>query len=50
MKTTEFNVVHGDSSSRAETPAGQEDERGVEQGKTSRGSAGSDLEIGRIRT
>ncbi|KAI4093412.1 MAG: hypothetical protein LQ339_007687 [Xanthoria mediterranea] len=50
MKTTEFNVVHGDSSSRGETPFGQEDERGVEQGKASRGSAGSDLEIGRIRT
>ncbi|KAL8996680.1 MAG: hypothetical protein Q9169_003852 [Polycauliona sp. 2 TL-2023] len=48
MKTTEVNVVHGDSSSRAETPFGPDDERGIEQGKASRGSAGSDLEIGRI--
>ena len=50
MKTTEVNVVHGDSSSRAETPSGQEDDQGQEQGETSRGSAGSDLEIGKIRT
>ncbi|KAL8851759.1 MAG: hypothetical protein Q9221_003369 [Calogaya cf. arnoldii] len=49
MKTTEVNVVHGDSSSRAETPSGPDDERGNEQGKASRGSAGSDLEIGRIK-
>ncbi|KAL9627819.1 MAG: hypothetical protein Q9204_006310 [Flavoplaca sp. TL-2023a] len=50
MKTTEVNVVHGDSSSRAETPSGQEDDQGQEQGETSRGSAGSDLEIGKVRT
>ncbi|KAL8651017.1 MAG: hypothetical protein Q9226_004900 [Calogaya cf. arnoldii] len=49
MKTTEVNVVHGDSSSRAETPSGPDDERGNEPGKASRGSAGSDLEIGRIK-
>ncbi|KAL8895152.1 MAG: hypothetical protein Q9192_003808 [Flavoplaca navasiana] len=47
MKTTEVNVVHGDSSSRAETPSGQEDDQGQEHGETSRGSAGSDLEIGK---
>ncbi|KAL9037335.1 MAG: hypothetical protein Q9180_003778 [Flavoplaca navasiana] len=50
MKTTEVNVVHGDSSSRAETASGQEDDQGQEQGETSRGSAGSDLEIGKVRT
>ncbi|KAL8673767.1 MAG: hypothetical protein Q9168_001828 [Polycauliona sp. 1 TL-2023] len=48
MKTTEVDIVHGEPSSRAETPSGQDDEQGLEQGKASRGSAGSDLEIGRI--
>lgn len=48
MKTTEVNVVHGDSSYRAETPSGQEDDQGREKGEISRGSAGSDLEMGKV--